>query len=56
MKIREILMFSIHEGFPRRILVGGPHNVLAARCRRKDWLHPPEPDDLEYEGFWCQPL
>ena len=38
---------------PRRILVGGPHNVLAARCRRKDWPHPPELDDLEYEGFWC---
>jgi hypothetical protein len=45
-----------------RFLLGGvtvlpiePRYVLAARCRDKDWFRPSEPDDLEYEGFWCQP-
>ena len=35
---------------------GGPHNVLAAIRRDKDWFRPSEPDDLENEEFWCQPL
>ncbi len=34
---------------------GGPHNVLAARCRDKDWFRPSGLDDLGYEEFWCQP-
>ena len=36
-----------------RELAGGPHNVLAARCRDKDWFRSTEPDDLEHEEFWC---
>jgi transposase len=48
--IRNIITASARRT-PRRILVDGPRNVLAARCRHKDWSHLPEPC-LEYEGFW----
>jgi hypothetical protein len=36
--------------------MAGPHNVLAATRRDKDWFRSSEPDDLEDEEFWCQPL
>jgi hypothetical protein len=41
---------------PCRSSTGGPHNVLAATRRAKDWSRPSEPDDLRDEEFWCQPL
>jgi hypothetical protein len=30
--------------------------INSLRARATDWLVPPEPDDLEHEGFWRQPL
>ena len=29
---------------------------MAAICRNTVWTHPPEPDDLQNEGLWCQSL
>jgi len=33
-----------------------PSQTVAVICRHTVWTRPPEPDDLENEGLWCQPF
>src|SRR5207253_5379534 len=51
-----IITSSTRPDQPRWIRAGGPSQTVAAICRNTAWTHPPEPDDLQNEGLWCQPL
>ena len=53
---KRIIASSTRPDQPRWIRAGGPSQTVAVICRHTVWTRPPEPDDLENEGLWCQPF